>query len=125
MVYYSMDPSHPLSVAAFVSILDTAMMLTLGYGALWARGFENRATQTITALAGTGVIIILLAIPVALVGGDLSLILFYCLIFWSIGIIGFILHHALSIALGWGIGISFLFFILQKNIYAVIFMPAQ
>jgi len=101
------------------------MLLTLGYGSLWTRGYENRATQTITALMGSGAVLYAIAFPIALLGGELYLILIYCLIFWSIGVIGYVLHHALSLALGWGVVISVLYFILQKNLFAVLIMSAQ
>jgi len=122
---YKWLASSQFELALFISILETVLMLAMGYAALWTRGFEQRAVQTITALSGTGAVLYLLSIPLLIFPATVYEIVFTFFVIWSIAVVGHILRHSLSIAFGWGIGISFLFFILQTNLFAILFMPNQ
>jgi len=114
-----------ITLAAFMTVLETVLLLALGYAALWTRGFEKRATQTITALAGTGATLYMITIPMLILPNDLATLFSVVIFVWSIVVIGHILRHALDIAFGWGFAISFLFFIFQNNLFAVLFIPNQ
>lgn len=99
--------------------LDTVLMLALGYGGLWVRGFEARATQTITALAGTGTLFAIFTLPLWLwlqgLPPDQALLpsLFVnALLIWNIVVIGHILRHALTMPFWAGIGIALFYFII-------------
>lgn len=117
--------SNEIEIPTVKALLDSVLMLAMGYAALWTRGFEQRATQTITALFGSGTIIYLFSLPLVLLPDAIHTLLSVGLSFWSIAVVGHILSQALSIALGWGIGISFLYAILQANLFAVLFLPNQ
>jgi len=114
-----------LALAAVMSTLDTVLFLAMGYAALWTRGIEHRATQTITALFGTGSILYLLSMAVVLLPDYPASMLILLMQFWSIVVIGHILSQSLNLALGWGIAISSLYFVLQINLFGIAFLPNQ
>jgi hypothetical protein len=98
-------------------VIDTALMLALAYAGLWVRTFENRTTQTITALAGTGILFGIFAAPIMYLisyntSDEVSIasFVFLILVMWQISVIGHIMRHALSIPFWAGFGIS-LFYI--------------
>jgi len=110
-------------LAAVMSTLDTVLFLAMGYAALWTRGFEQRATQTITALFGTGALLYLVTLVVVLLPNGIASMLILLMQIWSIVVIGHILSQSLSLALGWGIAISSLYFVLQINLFGIAFLP--
>jgi len=110
---------------AVMSTLDTVLFLAMGYAALWTRGYEQRATQTITALFGSGAFLYLLSLMFVLLPDSPASMLLLLVHIWSIVVIGHILSQSLNLALGWGIAISFLYYILQFNLFGVAFLPNQ
>lgn len=100
------------SRALLLIVLDIALLAGLSYGLLTAAGQWRRFTQTLTALAGTGVLLQLLALPLAIwlarVGPQqpaaaLPSLLYLLLLGWSIAVTGHILRHALSIPMALGV----------------------
>lgn len=110
---------------AVLAVLETVLLVVFGYAAVWTRGFEDRATQTITALTGTGTLLYLILIPLLLVL-PIGIFQFLLLVvaFWSIAIMGYILRHALDIGFFWGLGIAFLFTVLEQNLFAFLSMAS-
>jgi len=104
---------------AIVSVaVDVIMMLGITIAGLALRQFMNRIPQTVTALAGTGIVFDLVSWPLAIMASQFSAdqllfpqYLLYLLLFWNIGIIGHILKLALSIPY-WGAIIISVFYIL-------------
>lgn len=124
----------PPGNAILSAFTDTAILVALGGVSLWIIGKQERSSQTITALAGTGVILQLIAWPVLfwLSGFDdpnsgylafprWGLLL---LVLWNVMIIAHILRHALSVALPIAIGISVLYMYFTIRIASILFAAA-
>lgn len=94
----------PLARALQFAALDTALLVALAHLALNLRHLGARVRQTLTALAGCGV---LLAIPalvaMALVGSTLPAVVWVPLLLWSVTVYGHILRHALDVRYTLGI----------------------
>ncbi len=96
----------PLSMALPQTLLDLALVSGLSYLLLSLRGFGARFLQTLTALAGTGTLLNLVAWPLFMwmgqeadtagQGSPLPSLLFLVLLGWSIAIMAHIVRHALS-----------------------------
>jgi len=97
-------------------MLDLGLLLGLTYGVLNILGRGTRFTQTVTALAGTGLLLELIAWPLAIWIGQANLrqeaaalpsLLYLALLVWNIAITGHILRHALSTTLAFGVLYAF------------------
>jgi len=93
------------AIAFFQILVDLSLLGGMTYGVLNLLGYEMRFVQTLTALAGTGTLLGLIAWPLviwmaqeaAVEGGmGLSSLLFLLLLGWSIAVMAHVLHHALS-----------------------------
>lgn len=93
-----------------------AMILGIAFirAALAARGLPGRFLQTATAFFGTDALLTLLALPIAVTlppepDPQIGMARFGLLLaqLWSIAIMGHILRHALSVALGVGVLVAF------------------
>ncbi len=96
--------------AVLAGVLEVILIMVFTQALLQTRGKSLRWTQTVTALAGTGIIISLIALPLYIltgVGGSneinssasqvLGLLLLVSLACWNIVIMGHILRHALEV----------------------------
>ena len=99
-------------MALFQAVLDAALLVGLTYGLLYVMGHGQRFVQTLTALAGTGTLLGLIAWPLTIwmqaeaaagTSTGLSFFLFFLLLLWSIAVIAHILRHSLSTTLGMGL----------------------
>ena len=111
-------------VAVAVGVL---MMIGFALAGLWIRSFMNRAVQTVTALAGTGVIFNLISWPLAVLASQYSAeqlmfprYLLLLLLFWNIAVIGHILRNALTIPYWAGVGISILYVFTYFRVMSVL-----
>jgi len=94
-----------LGMALWMTLVDLGLLIGLSYGVMNMLGYTARFTQTLTALAGTGALLTLLALPVmvwmereiAANGGGLPSLLFLGLLIWSFAVMTHIIHHALSV----------------------------
>jgi hypothetical protein len=102
--------------ALFLVLLDLGLLTGLTYGLLNMLGRGSRFGQTLTALAGTGALLQLIAWP--LLGwlnqtdvqqgtATLPSLLYLALLGWNIVITGHILRHALSTTLAFGVLYAF------------------
>ncbi len=102
--------SQPIEKAVFAGVLEVALIMIFSLALLQIRGKSERWVQMVTALAGTGIIISILAIPLYLfigIGADdaaasggvhaLGLLFLAVLACWNITIMGHILRHALDL----------------------------
>lgn len=103
----SLDPSPAL----LLTLADIGVLTGLTYAVLSFTNYIPRFVQTLTALLGTGTLIQLMALPIAIwtvrgVAQDTSAglpdFLYLCLLGWSIAIIAHILHHALAVSRAMG-----------------------
>lgn len=88
--------------AVVYGLADTLTLAALTYTLLIVRRLPQRLTQTLSALAGTGVVIGLFALPLVLVQNAPPLLLLLITV-WSLTVIGHILRHALNVSLPMGI----------------------
>lgn len=102
--------SQPIEKAVFAGVMEVALIMIFSLALLQIRGKSERWVQMVTALAGTGIIISILALPLYLfigIGGEeamassgvraLGLLFLAVLACWNITIMGHILKNALDI----------------------------
>lgn len=100
-----------LDLALLLSLAGTLMMVALVHGLLLVHGQQSRVTQTLTALAGSEILLTLFSIPLMAwsdMGGSLqeiARVLSFLLFGWKIAITAHIFRYALEVT----IGIGFLF----------------
>lgn len=112
--------------AAVVSgLADTALMILLTMILLRLRGFANRVPQTLTAFAGTGTVLSLIAIPVLIAahasrsgntGAGLPGLLMLMIFVWNLMINAHILRHALSTRLVVGFALAVLYLLILISV---------
>ena len=106
----------PLSQAILAAFLDTVFLTVLSRVLLWARMLSGRFVQTLTALAGCGAVMTVIALPLVMwqsfVGvtdanaPTLPSWLLMIWMIWNVVVVGHILRHALSTVLPLGIGLA-------------------
>ena len=121
MVDYS--PGKAISTV----LVGIAMMIGFAKAGLWIRNFMNRSRQTITALAGTGIIFNLINLPLVLLSSHFPAeelvfprFLLLLILFWNITVIGHIMKNVLSIPFWAGIGISVFYALTYLRVVRVI-----
>lgn len=117
------------SLAILSAGADTGLMVGLAYLGLWIRDSIPRATQTITALTGTGALFELVGWPLVtflqqLEEGEASSIslLLLVLVIWNITVIGNILRHALEVPMWVGTGIALLYIYTSLRVMAALYV---
>ena len=115
-----------LGSAALAAAVDTLLLIVAAHLALRWRHAESRFLQTLTALAGCGALLSLLAwaaagltrewLPPPWVWGPF--LLWYTLVF------GHVLRHALSLTLPAGVALSLLYIILSMGVIGLLVNPA-
>ncbi len=126
LVYFLVGCAHSTLHQAFfqsilISGLDILFMILFVFLCLKIFRFGRRFSQTLTALAGSGTILTLLAIPVTsglLRTQDspvypLFAFLLLFLFVWSISVQAHIFRHAFSFSLGGGLWFAFLYNLLS------------
>lgn len=88
--------------AVLYGLADTLTLAVLTYTLLMVRRLPQRLTQTLSALAGTGVVIGLFALPLVLIQ-NVPPLLRLLITVWSLTVTGHILRHALNVSLPMGI----------------------
>lgn len=110
-------------------LLDTALLLaffTLVL-AIWQK--LERFNQTMTALLGTGAIIMLVALPISFAAtllpsspiGETAGVLLYAILAWDVLVIGHVARHALGTGLTLGIIIAGTYLVLNLAIFWALF----
>lgn len=96
----------------WLTVVDLALLIGLCYAALYWVGHLSRFRQTLTALAGAGVVLSIVELPLSVWlrraveaerSYELPLMLAFGLLAWSLLIVGHILQHAFSISRGAGL----------------------
>ena len=121
---------YPVGTSMLVGITETALVCALMAGALHLQKLPERLPQTLAALAGTGAVLNVIALPLSIGmkvvrerGGDVSTLelLSFGLLFWSWAITAHILRHALSVRFGTGLGFAMVFFIITLTVMRALF----
>jgi len=112
----------PLSQALIAAMVDIGLLIALTTAILKLRGLGVRITQTLTALAGTSVILSLFSIPMLIWlqaaradHGDAGIpsLLMLVLVMWNLLIVAHIFRHALSTLFAAGLLLAIGYFWLQ------------
>lgn len=105
-------PQTSFGLALLLTAADVALLTALAYLGLYLLGRLGRFTQTLTALAGVGTLLQLIALPLGLWyqhalasdgAPELPAMLWLLLLAWSIVATGHILRHAFSVSFGLGV----------------------
>jgi len=135
--YVLAQSSTTPGTALLAALVDVGMLVGLAYAGLWILDLKNRLTKLVTALAGSGAIWQLVALPVMslLVEGSdkdassalagLGYILLLALVAWAIFIIGHILRHALNMKFPFALGIALLYVYTSMRVGSALFVAAQ
>lgn len=123
-------PAYGQPRAVWVALLDSALLIAFIQILLHVLGRGARVPQTLTAMAGCGSLLGLLALPLVLWGQPsqaeepVSGVLLYgwlLLLVWNLVVSGHILRHALSTSLGTGTGVALLYALFSMQIMAALF----
>jgi hypothetical protein len=118
------------SVSMGMTALDIVVMVLFVWAVLRLTGKTARMIQTLTALAGTGVVLSLLGLPLVLlampvresdVPTGVLLLGWLLLLFWSIAVQAHIYRHALSTSYGTGLLVSGLHTVLIITLLEAVF----
>ncbi len=102
---------YPFRIALTAAVTGTLILCILSYSLLYINGLGNRFTQTLSALAGTDILISLISLPAITLDGSLPSSLMYLLILaWNLTVAGHILRHALSVSVTQGFVFAVIFF---------------
>lgn len=91
--------------AAASAFIETLFMLAAVYLILTLQGLTGRWLKTVTAVAGTNAVLIIISLPLLAwllaaqnqdMNSSLPGLLFLCLIIWNVMVLGHIFRHALS-----------------------------
>jgi len=118
----------PLGAAALAAAVDTLLLIVATHLALRWRDVESRFPQTLSALAGCGALLSLLAWAASGLTREwlsppwvwVPFLLWYTLVF------GHVLRNALSVALPAGVAVSLLYIILSMGVTGLLVIdPAR
>ncbi|MHB8534351.1 MAG: hypothetical protein ACYDBW_02780 [Sulfuricaulis sp.] len=111
--------------AALAAAVDTLLLLAATHLALRWRHMENRAPQTLSALAGCGALISLLAWAAAglVPARPAAAWVWLPFLFWYTLVFGHILRHALSISRVAGVTVSILYLVLSMGVTGLFIQP--
>ncbi|MDH5631373.1 MAG: hypothetical protein OEZ10_00115 [Gammaproteobacteria bacterium] len=109
---------HPWPLAAQSTLVDAVLLVLLAHGAVVARGFYRRSTQTLIALLGAGTFFSLVAIVALVVG--LPPMMFWLILIWYVLVMAHILRHALEIPLMFGAGLALFYVFVSLGVTAAV-----
>lgn len=124
----------PLDYSVIASLLDTTLTVALTAGLLQLRRLENRSMQTISALAGTGIVISVIALPIIYwlglaraTGIDATLpgIMMLLIRIWSLFIMAHILRHALNLHFLFGVLLSLFYYWAYLSVVSALLKPIK
>jgi len=134
LISFLVSLSFYTKVAAFqVAVTDLVLLLALVPGLLYLQGKTARINQTLSALAGCGCLLGLVALPlVQSLGPDVPVaevpllvsVFWLCLFVWNLLVVAHIMRHALSSSLAVGIGVAVMYALINIQIIGALF-PAQ
>ena len=125
--------SYGLAEAVQLSLLDLGLMTVFVLSLLYLQNKTARIYQTLSALAGTGSLLGVFALPLVwwvqpdTQPGEVPVILtlfWLLLLVWNLLVMAHIMRHALSSSLAIGLGVSLLYVLISLQIIAAVF-PQQ
>lgn len=106
--------------------LQALILLAFVWVSLTAAGKPNRLLQTLTAMFATDALLSCFALPLQVllqINPEASLVhlAMLLLMLWHMGVIGHILHHALSQSLAIGVALAFVYIVFTVQIVVMLF----
>ena len=125
--------SYTFTKAVLLAAVDIGLMLVFVWSLLYLQSKTTRIKQTLSALAGSGSLMGMIALPLMLaVGSDTVtepvpaplVSLWLLLLLWNLFVMAHIIRHALSSSFAIGFGISLLYALLSMQVITTLF-PQQ
>jgi len=122
--------SYSLGVALLLTVVDLGLLVIFAWSLLYLQKKTARLNQTLSALAGTGSLMGVIALPLLLTIGPDAVTdsvptslssLWLLLLFWNLCIMAHIIRHALSSSFAIGFGISLLYALLNMQVIVTLF----
>jgi hypothetical protein len=126
--------SSSLKVSLGMTLADTMLMVVFAWVILRITGKTQRYVQTLTSLAGTGMILGLASLPLVQLASRAHLndepmaglvLGWLMLLVWSISVQAHIFRHALSVRFGFGLMLAGLHAVLAISLIETLFPQAQ
>lgn len=95
-----------LENALIAGVMDTLLLVALTHTGLMVRDLRQRTRQTLTALAGSGALLAVLAWVVVTAAGTVTAqawVVWLPFLFWFLAVYGHILRHAFNTSVGFGL----------------------
>jgi hypothetical protein len=125
-------PGYSLATSLQIATTDLLLLLLFAGSVLYLTGNLARIYQTLSALAGAGTLLGLLALPLvqslygARESGQVSLavlLLWLLLMGWNLLVVAHIVRHALSVILPIAVGIAVLYTLIAMQLITALFPP--
>ena len=122
--------SYTFSKALLLAAVDLGLLVIFVWSLLYLQRKTARVNQTLSALAGSGSLMGLIALPLLLaIGPDtvaepvppLLLSVWLLLLLWNLFVMAHIIRHALSSSFAIGFGISLLYALLNMQVIGTLF----
>ena len=118
---------YSLPKAILTVFVGIAMLVGFALAGLWIRNLMERAYQTVTALAGTGIVFDAINLPLVLLSSTyppeqlvLPLFLLYLTLIWNISVISHIFKNALSIPFWAGIFLALIYAVVYTRVIGIL-----
>jgi hypothetical protein len=127
------SPSSGIMGAVQLATVDTGMLVVFATSILYLQSKTERINQTLSALAGSGSLMGMLALPLVLLvdpgqpADQLSALLtglWLLLLIWNLLVMAHIMRHALSASFAVGLGAAVLYALVSMQIVVTLF-PQQ
>ena len=125
--------SYAFNRALLLAGVDLGLLLVFVWSLLYLQNRTARINQTLSALAGSGSLMGLIALPLMLAAGPdavtepvppLLVSLWLLLLLWNLFVMAHIIRHALSSSFAIGFGVSLLYALLSMQVITTLF-PQQ
>jgi len=128
-------PLYPPGLAMLSAMADVALLFGLTAALLAWRGLLARWLQTVLALAASGLVMGLVALPIvfhlyrAVISGEeaaFAALVYWVLVGWIVAVYGFVFTHALSLRSRWaGLGVALGYFVVSWVVMQAAFPSGQ
>ncbi len=124
-VLTGLDSASPEN-ALLAGAMDTLLLVALTHTGLMLRGLRERTRQTLTALAGCGALLAVLAwavVTAAEVFTAHAWVAWLPFLFWFLAVYGHILRNAANVSLGLGLALSAGYVLLSLLVTGPLLLP--
>ena len=123
-------PGYPAFTALQIAVTDVVLLVIFAGSVLYLTGNMARINQTLSALAGTGTLLGLMALPLvqSLYQAQdaeqisLAVLMFWLLLMgWNLLVVAHIIRHALSVILPIAVGVAVVYTLLAMQLITALF----